>query len=51
MHRILIMAFGLAAAASLPAAEPQIETLALGASAPDFKLPGVDGKKIHAERL
>ena len=47
MRRILLMALWLTAAASLPAAETKIETLALGASAPDFKLPGVDGKK-HA---
>jgi hypothetical protein len=26
------------------AAEPSYPTLALGASAPDFKLPGVDGR-------
>jgi thiol-disulfide isomerase/thioredoxin len=34
----------LAAAAAL-AADPKIEPLALGAQAPDFKLPGVDGKE------
>lgn len=47
MRCILLMAIWLTAAASLLAAETKIETLALGASAPDFKLPGVDGKK-HA---
>ena len=31
-------------AASLPAAETQYPTLPLGASAPDFQLPGVDGQ-------
>lgn len=45
MHRILVIAFWLAASASLSAAETQIETLALGASAHDFRLTGVDGKK------
>lgn len=45
MNRILSLALWLAAAASLPAADTKIETLPLGASAPDFKLPGVDGKK------
>ena len=35
---------GLAAAGSVLAAEMQPATLALGATAPDFNLPGVDGK-------
>src|SRR5262249_52247566 len=36
-------------ASTLFAAETKIETLPLGAPAPDFKLPGVDGKR-HALR-
>ena len=46
MRRILLLALWLTAA-SLPAAETKNETLTLGSPAPDFKLPGVDGKK-HA---
>jgi thiol-disulfide isomerase/thioredoxin len=42
MRPILIAAFLLAAATALPAAE--YLTLPLGAPAPDFRLPGVDGR-------
>jgi peroxiredoxin len=34
----------LAFATIISAADPKIETLSLGATAPDFKLPGVDGR-------
>jgi hypothetical protein len=34
----------LAYAAAVFADDPKIETLSLGAAAPDFKLPGVDGR-------
>jgi thiol-disulfide isomerase/thioredoxin len=37
---VLLSALTLAA----PAAEPPVQTLPLGAAAPDFKLPGVDGR-------
>ena len=42
----LLAAALLGAAAPLPAADaPAVETLAIGAAAPDFDLPGVDGKR------
>jgi len=49
MKRCLSVLWWIGAATMLLSAEVKIETLPLGAAAPDFKLPGVDGKK-HALR-
>lgn len=40
----ILLLLTLAAVGSLCAETPKVETLAIGAAAPDFKLPGVDGK-------
>ena len=41
-----VLACALVTAAPAPAAEgPRVPTLAIGAKAPDFDLPGVDGKR------
>jgi thiol-disulfide isomerase/thioredoxin len=45
MKRCLSFLLWICAATTLPSAEVKTETLPLGATAPDFKLPGVDGKK------
>lgn len=39
-----LLLLALTAASALFAETPTVETLAIGAAAPDFKLPGVDGK-------
>lgn len=44
MIRQLAAAFLLLASQPLPAAEPVIETIGIGAAAPDFELPATDGK-------
>jgi thiol-disulfide isomerase/thioredoxin len=44
MRRFLISPLLLGFAAAIAAAEPKYPTLRLGSPAPDFKLPGVDGK-------
>ena len=49
MNRSALSLASLLAVSTLFAAEPRIETLPIGASAPDFKLPGVDGRR-HALR-
>ena len=44
MQRFLFLALLLGLVGALAAAEPQYATLPLGSPAPDFKLPGADGK-------
>jgi thiol-disulfide isomerase/thioredoxin len=44
MKAFAVFALSLAAAGALFAEAPKIETLAIGSPAPDFKLPGVDGR-------
>ena len=44
MKMLPLLLLTLTAATALFAESPKVETLAIGASAPDFKLPGVDGK-------
>src|SRR5688572_8767398 len=44
MKRYLLLPLLLGLAGALTAAEPKYPILPLGASAPDFKLPGADGK-------
>jgi thiol-disulfide isomerase/thioredoxin len=41
---LFLLALALTAASAVRAAEPAVRTLPLGAAAPDFKLPGVDGR-------
>ena len=44
MKILPLLLLTLTAAGALFAETPKVETLAIGAPAPDFKLPGVDGK-------
>src|SRR5262245_3176675 len=43
-HALLLLMALSTATASFAATEPKYPTLAIGSPAPDFKLPGVDGK-------
>lgn len=45
MKLLSLLIVSLCAAGALSAETPKVETLAIGASAPEFKLPGVDGKE------
>src|SRR4051812_4695729 len=44
MKMLALLIVSLVAASALAADMAKVETLALGAAAPDFKLPGVDGR-------
>src|SRR5438034_4653812 len=46
---ILVWTLAVSGSAAVVAAEPVVRTLPIGASAPNFKLPGVDGRDYSLE--
>ena len=48
-HFVYLSALALSIPPAVVAAEPEVRTLPIGAAAPDFKLPGVDGREYSLD--